>query len=141
MQKNLRDPRHDDEDKNENVIAFQPATDGFEFADFEAGQNQIFADEFLPFALKQIAILHHHRDKEMRLEHPNARAEGVVKAVTARFDPEQHPDDREIEKENDVRHLAVENAMVIMAVLLVMAQFVVMSSRCRQTMMRPISPR
>ena len=33
------------------------------------------------------------------------------------------------------------NAMVMMAVLLVMAQLVVISSRCRQTMMRPISPR
>jgi hypothetical protein len=35
----------------------------------------------------------------------------------------------------------VENAMVMIAVLLVIAQFVVMSSRCRQTMIRPISPR
>jgi hypothetical protein len=34
-----------------------------------------------------------------------------------------------------------EKAMVMMAVLLVMAQFVVMSSRCRQIMMRPSSPR
>jgi len=33
------------------------------------------------------------------------------------------------------------NAMVMMAVLLVIAQFVVMSSRYRQTMIRPISPR
>jgi hypothetical protein len=31
--------------------------------------------------------------------------------------------------------------MVMIAVLLVMAQFVVMSSRCRQTMIRPSSPR
>src|SRR5439155_12405515 len=35
-----------------------------------------------------------------------SRAEGVVKTVAPRFDPEQHPNDREIEKENDVRHLA-----------------------------------
>ena len=42
----------------------------------------------------------------MRLEHPDARPEGVVEPVTARFDPEQHPDDGEIEKENDMRHLA-----------------------------------
>ena len=35
----------------------------------------------------------------------------------------------------------VEKAIVIMAVLLVMAQFVVMSSRCRHTMIRPSSPR
>ena len=34
-----------------------------------------------------------------------------------------------------------EKAMVIMAVLLVMAQLVVISSRCRQTMIRPSSPR
>jgi len=35
----------------------------------------------------------------------------------------------------------LENAIVMMAVLLVMAQLVVMSNRWRQTMMRPISPR
>src|SRR5205823_14458565 len=42
----------------------------------------------------------------MRLEHADTRPEGVIEAVTARLDPEQHPDDGEIEKENDVRHLA-----------------------------------
>src|SRR5260370_19234940 len=42
----------------------------------------------------------------MRLEHPDARPEGVIEPVTARLNPEQHPDDGEIEKENDVRHLA-----------------------------------
>ena len=31
--------------------------------------------------------------------------------------------------------------MVMIAVLLVIAQFVVISRRCRQTMMRPSSPR
>ena len=35
----------------------------------------------------------------------------------------------------------VENAIVIIAVLLVIAQFVVISSRCRHTMIRPSSPR
>src|SRR6184192_3254917 len=33
-------------------------------------------------------------------------AQFVVKTVASRFDPKQHPDDGEIEKENDVRHLA-----------------------------------
>ena len=36
---------------------------------------------------------------------------------------------------------ALENAIVMIAVLLVTAQFVVVSSRVRQTMMRPSSPR
>jgi hypothetical protein len=35
----------------------------------------------------------------------------------------------------------VENEIVIMAVVLVIAQFVVTSSRCLQTMIRLISPR
>ena len=39
----------------------------------------------------------------MRFQHPDPRAEGIVKAIAPRFDPEHHPDDREIEKENDVR--------------------------------------
>src|ERR1700730_17401386 len=43
----------------------------------------------------------------MSLEHADARTEGVVKTVTPRFDPEHAPDDREIEKEDDVRHFAV----------------------------------
>ena len=34
-----------------------------------------------------------------------------------------------------------EELIVIIAVLLVMAQFVVTSRRCRQIMIRPISPR
>ena len=43
----------------------------------------------------------------MRFEHADTRAECVVKTVTPRLDPEHHPDNREIEKENDVRHFAV----------------------------------
>ena len=39
----------------------------------------------------------------MRFQHPDPGAEGIVKAIAPRFDPEHHPDDREIEKENDVR--------------------------------------
>src|SRR5205814_2017280 len=34
----------------------------------------------------------------MRLEHADTRPESVIEAVTARLDPEQHPDDGEIEK-------------------------------------------
>lgn len=43
----------------------------------------------------------------MSFEHADARTEGVVKTVTPRFDPEHAPDDREIEKEDDVRHFAI----------------------------------
>ena len=107
VQKDFRDPRHQNENENENVIAFQSATDRFQFADFETGQNEIFADEFFPFALKQLSILHHHGDKKMRLEHPDSRAKGIVKSIASRFDPEHHPNDGEIEKENDVRHGSV----------------------------------
>ena len=106
VKKDFRDPRHQDENENENVITFQPAADRFQFADLEARQNQIFANQFFPFALEQVAILHHHRHEKMRFQHSDARAKRIVKPVTARFDPEHHPDDREIEKENDVRHLA-----------------------------------
>src|SRR5205823_14220238 len=37
----------------------------------------------------------------------DAGAERVIKPVTPRFDPEHDPDDREVEKENQVRDLAV----------------------------------
>ena len=94
VQKDFRDPRHQDQDEDENVIALQPAPDRFQLADFEAGQNQIFANEFFPFALQEVAIFHHHRDEEMRFQHPDAGAEGVVKPVTACLDPEHHPNDR-----------------------------------------------
>ena len=54
-----------------------------------------------------MAIFHHHRDEEMRLEHADPGAKGIVKAVTARLDPEHDPDDREVEKEDQVRHAGV----------------------------------
>jgi len=104
VQKDFRQPRDQDQDENEHVIAFHPAPDCFQFRDFEAGQNQILAYELFPFALKQFAIFHDHRDKKVRFEHTNPRAKGVVKTVSARFDPEQHSNDGQIKKENNVRH-------------------------------------
>ena len=87
VQKDLCQPRDQDQDENEHVIAFHPAPDRFQFGDFKAGQNQIFAYELFPLALKQLAIFHDHRDKKMRFKHADARAKGVVKTVSARFDP------------------------------------------------------
>ena len=43
----------------------------------------------------------------MRFEHADARAEGIVEAITPRLDPKHHPYNRQVEKENDVRHLAI----------------------------------
>src|SRR5207302_10027417 len=43
----------------------------------------------------------------MRFQHPDPSAKGIVKSITAAFDPEHSPDDGEIEKENDVRHVAI----------------------------------
>ena len=106
VQKDFRQPRDQDQDENEHVIPFQPAPDCFQFRDLEARQNQIFAYELFPFALKQLAIFHDHRDKKVRFEHADARAKGVVKTVSARFDPEQHSNDGQVKKENDVRHCA-----------------------------------
>jgi hypothetical protein len=106
VQKDFRQPRDQDQNENKHVIPFQPAPDCFQFRDFERGQNQIFAYQLFPFALKQFAIFHDHRDKKVRFEHADARAEGVVKTVSARFDPEQHTNDGQVEKENDVRHPA-----------------------------------
>jgi hypothetical protein len=106
VQKDFRQPRDQNQDKNEHVIPFHPAPDCFQFRDLEAGQNQIFAYELFPFALKQFAIFHDHWDEKVRLEHAEARAKGVVKTVSARFDPEQHNDDGQVKKENDVRHFA-----------------------------------
>jgi len=62
VQKNLRDPRHHDKDEDEYVIPLQSPPDCLQLADLEARENKIFADEFFPFALQQVAILHHHRD-------------------------------------------------------------------------------
>jgi len=106
VQENFRDPSHQNENENENVVAFQPSSDRFQFADLEAGQNQIFADELFPFALKQLPIFHHHRDEEMRFQHADAGAEGIVEPIASRLDPEHHPDYGEIEKEDDVRDFA-----------------------------------
>src|SRR5438067_13707101 len=39
----------------------------------------------------------------MRFQYLDVCAEGVVKTVASRFDPEHYPNDREIEKENNVR--------------------------------------
>ena len=107
MQKNLRHPRQQNKNENENVIAFQSAPDRFQLADFEAGQNQIFANQLLPFALKHLPIFHDHGHEEMRFQHADARTECVVKTITPRLDPEHYPNDRQIEKENDVRHFAI----------------------------------
>ena len=106
VQKDFCQPRDQDQDEDEHVIPFHPAPDCFQFRDFEAGQNQIFAYELFPFALKQFAIFHDHRDKKMRFKHANAGAKGVVKTVSARLDPEQHSNDGQVKKENDVRHAA-----------------------------------
>src|SRR5262245_35826363 len=43
----------------------------------------------------------------MRLQHADPGAESIIKAVTPSLDPEHHPNDGEIEKENDVRDLAI----------------------------------
>ena len=43
----------------------------------------------------------------MCLEHAHPSAKRVIKSVTPRLDPEHHPDNCEIEKENDVRHLTI----------------------------------
>src|SRR3984893_5010306 len=43
----------------------------------------------------------------MRFQHPDPRAERVVKAIPTRFDPKHHPNDGEVEKENNVRHTCV----------------------------------
>src|SRR5205807_1003505 len=99
VQKNLCDPGHQNKDENENVIAFQTAADRFQPADLEARQNQIFAHQFFPFALQQVAIFHHHGDEKMRFQHADARAKGVVESITAGLDPEHYPDDGEVEKE------------------------------------------
>jgi len=43
----------------------------------------------------------------MRLEHAHPCPESVVESVTPRFDPEHDPNDREIEKENEMRNAGV----------------------------------
>ena len=43
----------------------------------------------------------------MGLEHADTGAEGVIKTVTPRLDPEHDPDDREVKKEDQVRHAGV----------------------------------
>jgi len=106
VQKDFRQPRDQDQNENEHVIAFHPAADCFQFRDLEGGQDQIFAYELFPFALKQIAIFHDHWYKKMRFEHSDARAKGVVKTVSARLDPKQHSNDGQVKKENDMRHFA-----------------------------------
>ena len=106
VQKDFGKPRNQDQDENEHVIPFHPATDCFQFRDLEAGQNQIFADQLFPFALEQFAIFHHHWDKKMGFQHADTRAKSVVKTVSASFDPEQHGNNSQIKKENDMRHVA-----------------------------------
>ena len=106
MQKYLRHPRHQDKNENENIIAFQSASYRFQFADLEAGQDQIFANELFPFTMQHLAIFHHHRDEKMRFEHSDARAKGIVKPITTRLDPQQYPDDGEVEEEYDMWHFA-----------------------------------
>ena len=106
VQKDFCQPCDQDQDENENVIAFQSAPDRLQFRYLEAGQNQIFAHQLFPFALKQVAIFHHHRDKKMRLQHADSCAECVVETVPPRLDPEQHPNYGQVKKENDVWHVA-----------------------------------
>ena len=107
MQKNFCHPRHHDENENENIIPFQSASDGFEFRNLEGRQNEIFTNQLFPLALEHLAIFHHHGHEKMRFQHPHSRTECVVKPVTPAFDPEHYPNDGEIEKENDVRDLAI----------------------------------
>ena len=41
----------DDKDEDEDVIALQAPPNRFQFADLEPRQNEILADQLLPFAL------------------------------------------------------------------------------------------
>jgi len=107
VEKYFRDPRDHNKNKDEGVVTFQAAPDCLELGDFETGQDQVFADEFFPFALKHVAVLHHHRHEKMRLQHSDPRAKGIVKAITPGLDPEHAPDDGEVEKENDVRNRGI----------------------------------
>ena len=110
VEKDFRNPRHHNQNENENVIAFQAAPDCLQFGDLERRQDEILAHEFFPFALQHLAVFHHHRNEKVGFEHANARTEGVIKTVTPCFDPEHAPDDCEIEKEDDVRHFAVRKS-------------------------------
>jgi len=74
---------------------------------FRGRQDEILAHQFFPFTLKHLTIFHHHRDEKVRLQHSDPGAEGIVKAIASRLDPEHHPNDGEIEKENDVRNVAI----------------------------------
>ena len=104
VQKDFRDPRNQDKNEDEHVVAFQPSPNRLQLADLETWQDQIFTHQFFPFTLQQVAVFHHHRDEKMRFEHADAGAERVVKTVAARFDPEQYPEDREIKEKDDVRN-------------------------------------
>src|SRR4051812_44436660 len=42
----------------------------------------------------------------MRFQHADARTKRVIKTVSARLDPQQHSNNSQVEKENDVRHVA-----------------------------------
>ena len=77
----------------------------------------------------------------MRFEHADARAEGIIESISSGLDPEHDPDNREIEKENDVRDVAIGEGDGDDGGAAGDGQLVVMSSRCRQTMIRPSSPR
>ena len=46
----------------------------------------------------------------MRFQHSHPGTESIVKPITPAFDPEHHPNDREIEKENDVRDVAISKS-------------------------------
>ena len=110
MQENFRHPSHHDENENENVIAFQTTADRFKFANFKAGQDQIFGDELSPFTVQHLAVFHHHGHEEMRLEHADARPKSIVEPVTPRLDPEHDPDNDQVEEEDEVGHVAVRKS-------------------------------
>src|SRR4029077_15094129 len=93
VQKNFRHPRHHDENENENVIPFQPASDGFEFRNLEGRQNEIFTDQFFPFALEHLALLHHEGHQKLGFQDAHALAVCFVKEVTLCLDPEHYPND------------------------------------------------
>jgi len=110
MEEEFHDPRDHDKEKDENVVAFQTPPERLQHADFERWQDQIFADQFFPFALQQMTIFHDHRHEEMRFEHADTGAKGIVKTVTAGLDPEHNPDNGEVEEEDEVRNSGVRES-------------------------------
>jgi len=138
--RDLQDPVEQQDEKDVYVVPLGPASECDAASDQEFVALQRFPEHQKPTGRK-IRLWREHLREIMPLELPHSAEIDVEETVTARFDPEQHEGDQHGEDEYPVICARRGERDRENSAATVSAQFVVRSSRSRQSAMRAILAR